>query len=211
MKGSASNRPALLHFLPAAGDAYVCVPSLPWPTNVGKLSEMSQLNRWREEVLAARGDGCQNCGEPGARSSFAIRPESGGTLRGTNSLVFCRKCWRLYDLSLASGGSGLDEALSVWMSRGLHDRATTLMERGGRFKTISDLVRFAMTRFILDPDRFEDLLLYQDSGGDVRARVRTDASHYQVFKKMTQDRGMAVQEALRGLLVMYSNEELEEA
>jgi Arc/MetJ-type ribon-helix-helix transcriptional regulator len=168
------------------------------------------LAAWRREVTAARGTICQNCGASGGTAGFIIPPSCRGVVSVSNAIILCGRCWRLYDVSRA-GASQKDAAgrsmMSVYLSEALHRRVLASVGAEKPFQSLSSLIRYVVSRYVMDEERFEDLPLYQDEGNDILIRTRFDPERFHTFKQLCDRRGMSMSDAVRSMLVMVTEHE----
>lgn len=122
----------------------------------------------------------------------------------TNGVLLCRPC-EMASESLGSGKKREQDRriLNFWVSRKLYDRIQKSIEVKNGFNSVSSLVRYLMSKYIRDEDRFDDLEQYQDSGADVKINVWVDIGSYATFKRLLDKRGVTVTDAVKNLILVY--------
>jgi hypothetical protein len=150
---------------------------------------------------------CVGCGGVDKLRIYALGPESAvGGSSECRGVLLCRTCSIARDLaSLPSGPASGDSTrpINFWISRRLHGRLTNGIGRKHGFRSTAALVRYLMTKYVEDSSRFDDLEQWQDSGADVKVNVWVPINMYDSFKAITQNRGLTVTDALRGLIRLY--------
>jgi len=162
---------------------------------------------WESVVLSEGRGKCANCGSEDRLRARMIVPEvAGGKLIPSNGIVLCRTCELAMDTaSRYVEPSQKKRPVNFWVSKKLYDRLHNESEKTS-FKSMAGLVRFLMTKYVSDPDRFDDLGNYQDSGTDVKVNVWVESDIYERFKELVDRRGSTVTDALKGLIGMFENE-----
>lgn len=161
---------------------------------------------WEQRVREAAKDRCSNCGgEDRTRVSMIVPLEAGGQAVVSNGVLLCRPCEMA---SEALGGGKKREQdrriLNFWVSRKLYDRIQKSTDgKSDGFNSVSAMVRYLMSKYILDEARFDDLEQYQDSGADVKINVWVDIGAYATFKQLVDKRGMTVTDAVKSLILVY--------
>lgn len=177
---------------------------------VGKLEviEGDAQRAWESAVLAEGRGKCANCGsEDRLRARMVVPEVAGGKLVPGNGVVLCRTC----ELAMESAGRFPDTSgqgkrpVNFWVSTALYARLHDESEKTS-FQSMAGLVRFLMTKYVSDPDRFDDLAQYQDVGTDVKVNVWVESAIYGRFKELVDRRGLTVTDALKGLIGMFENE-----
>jgi len=67
-------------------------------------------------------------------------------------------------------------------------------------------MRAMIASFITQPELYEDLQNWQDSGSAVKVNGWIDGSQYEIFKSMCRDRGLSYTDALKALLLVAIDE-----
>ena len=131
--------------------------------------------RWATNVFEACRGRCSNCGSDDRLRVEMIVPEAaGGRKLVSNGTLLCRTCTLAREIGErrpypASGEH--TRPINFFVSRGLHNKLGNGLATDNGFRSVSSLVRFLMTRFVGDPDRFDDLEMFQDPGSDVKINV----------------------------------------
>jgi len=153
------------------------------------------------------GEKCFGCGGVDKLRLHVLVPESvGGKNTERSRVLLCRTCEIARDLaSLPQGpASGEDtRPINFWISRRLHTRLTNGISRKRGFRSIASLVRYLMGKYVEDASRFDDIEQWQDDGAEVKINVWVPRNMYGAFKTITQERGLTVTDALRGLIRLY--------
>jgi|WetSurMetagenome_2_1015567.scaffolds.fasta_scaffold19125_3 hypothetical protein len=163
--------------------------------------------RWATQVFEACRGRCSNCGSDDRLRVEMIVPETaGGRKLVSNGTLLCRTCTLAREIGErrpypASGEH--TRPINFFVSRGLHNKLGNGLATDNGFRSVSSLVRFLMTRFVGDPDRFDDLEMFQDPGSDVKINVWVDRDIYDRFKAIADRMGMTVTDALKGLIKLY--------
>lgn len=162
---------------------------------------------WESVVLAEARGKCANCGsEDRLRARMVVPDVAGGKLTPSNGIVLCRTCELAMDSASRYVEPGqMKRPVNFWVSKKLYDRLHDESEKTS-FKSMAGLVRFLMTKYVSDPDRFDDLAQYQDVGTDVKVNVWVESGIYSRFKELVDRRGSTVTDALKGLIGMFENE-----
>jgi hypothetical protein len=167
---------------------------------------------WETKVFQALGESCQNCGSVDrVRPVLVVPEEAGGKKILSNSTVLCRVCILARDIDARKESEASGEntrPMNFWMSRGLHERLKDeegLAKTHG-FRSVSALVRFLMERYVQDPDRFDDVSMYQDPGTDVKQNVWVSRDLFAAFRDMAVSHGLTVTDAIKGLLRLFEAE-----
>ena len=160
---------------------------------------------WEQRVREAAKDRCSNCGgEDRTRVSMIVPTGAGGQPVVSNGVLLCRPCEMASES--VEGGKKREQdrrILNFWVSRKLYDRIQKAIETQSGFNSVSSLVRYLMSKYILDEARFDDLEQYQDSGADVKINVWVDIGSYATFKRLVDKRGMTVTDAVKNLILVY--------
>jgi len=168
------------------------------------ISDVPTLEEWKKRVLERDDGKCANCTSSSkVAACFIIPPEVGGKLRLSNGATLCREC------RIAAEGSRVlptridnKTPINFLISNNLHEVVNRFAHNGSNFGSISALVRSMISSFIVNPEQYEDLALWQDPGSDVKVNGWVDGSQYEVFKNMCQDRDMSYTDALKSLLLV---------
>jgi hypothetical protein len=137
---------------------------------------------------------------------MVVPQEAGGKLVAGNGVLLCRACeLTLETVSRYSEPDKAKRPVNFWASRKLYVRLNTESEKTS-FRSMAGLVRFLMTKYVSDPDRFDDLSQYQDAGADVKVNVWVESSIYTRFKELVDRRGLTVTDALKGLICLFECE-----
>lgn len=170
----------------------------------------TQGSDWASSVCARAGGRCEGCGNEAQLRAVLIVPlEAGGNLADTNTVVLCRTCelaseMAHRDRTPASGPN--TRPINIWVSRGLHARLQNGLSTRYGFRSVASLVRYLMTKYVMDSHRFEDVAQYQESGSDVKINVWVPRDTYDRFKTLVDKNGLTVTDALKGLIRMYEME-----
>ena len=165
---------------------------------------------WATRVWDACGGRCSNCGATDRLKARKIVPEeAGGREVVSNGMLLCRACELAQEIEmtrpqLASGER--TRPINFFVGKGLYDRMKGGLTKDRGFRSVSALIRYLMGKFVLDPDRFDDLELYQEGGADVKVNVWVDRDIYGNFKALANRNGMTVTDTLKGLIRMYERE-----
>lgn len=165
---------------------------------------------WVTQVFERAQNQCSNCGGTDRLKAKLIVPESaGGQKIASNGFLICRPCEMASEIvsrsaSPASGSS--TRPINFWMSRGLYGKVTNGLSRRHGFRSVSSLVRFLMSKYVSDADRFDDVSQYQDEGSDVKVNVWVPRDTYETFKSLVDRNGMTVTSTLKGLIRMYEDQ-----
>jgi len=177
------------------------------PKSKLEVVEGNTQRAWDAVVMAEARGKCANCGsEDRLRPRMVVPEVAGGKLIPSNGIVLCRTC----ELAMDSAGRYVEPGqmkrpVNFWVSKKLYDRLQNESEKTS-FKSMAGLVRFLMTKYVSDPDRFDDLAQYQDVGTDVKVNVWVESGIYGRFKELVDRRGSTVTDALKGLIGMFENE-----
>jgi hypothetical protein len=161
-----------------------------------------------EQLIRERHKHCGNCGgDHKLRVKLIVPVEAGGKEVESNAMLICRVCEMSADIAARLPGSeGRRRLINFWVSRRLHDRMVEGIAATG-LKSMSELVRYLMTIYVADSERFDDVSRYQDSVvGDVKLNVWVPIDQYETFKPLVNKRGMSVTEAVKALFQMFDEE-----
>lgn len=160
---------------------------------------------WEQRVREAAKDRCSNCGgNDRTRVGMIVPSGAGGQTVTSNGVLLCRPC----ELASESLGTGKRREqsrrlLNFWVSRSFYDRIQHSIEGQNGFHSVSALVRYLMSKYIVDEARFDDLERHQDSGADVKINVWVDVDAYTTFRQLVDARGLTVTDAVKSLILVY--------
>jgi len=152
---------------------------------------------------------CGNCGgQHKLKVKLVVPIEAGGREVESNAILICRACEMAADTAAPlPGEAGERRIINFWVSRHLHNRMTNGMATSRGLKSLSQLVRYLMSSYVTDVARFDDLDRYQDgSSNDVKVNVWVPMDQYETFKRLVNDRGMSVTNAVKSLIQMFDEE-----
>lgn len=176
----------------------------------GSSTDAESLGAWKAAVWERSQHRCENCGSIDRLKIRMVIPESaGGATIPSNAYVHCRTCELAAELARRSVSPASGEQtrpINFWVSRPLYDRLKTGLGAKYGFKSVASLVRYLMTKFVTDPERFDDVAQYQEQGADVKVNVWVPRDVYSRFKLLTEKNGITVTDALKGLIQMYEME-----
>jgi hypothetical protein len=163
---------------------------------------------WTKDVMHQHQERCGNCGGTDRLKVHMVVPEeAGGKLEGTNGTVLCRTCEMAKESVERSARGAERRPVNFWVSRKLYTRIDESLRTRNGFVSIGSLVRYLMTKYVVDPARFDDIERYQDFGGaDVKLNVWVDADTYETFREVLAQQRMTVTEALKALIQVYDEE-----
>lgn len=162
---------------------------------------------WVAAVLEAGRDLCGNCGsDDRVRVRMVVPEEAGGKYVLGNGIALCRACDLTMDLTTRyTEPVQRKRPVNFWVSSALYKRLHDGSEKTS-FKSMAGLIRFLMTKYVVDHTRFDDLLNYQDTGTDVKVNVWVEDDIYSRFKELADRNGLTVTSALKGLIGMFEAE-----
>ena len=159
---------------------------------------------WRAAVLEKHHNRCDNCGSGDRLKVQMIVPaDAGGMLVDTNGYVICLSC-EMASRASAEGRSEARRPINFWVSRSLSNTLTSLTSEGRSFRSTGGLLRYLISMYVRNEDRFDELDRYQDAGTDVKINAWVDQDNYNTFKALLDKRGMTVTDALKALVLMYA-------
>lgn len=172
-----------------------------------KLIRTAEGTSQEAEAVARANGKCNGCREPAALRGVEVVPGWHG--RGGHWAALCRTCEFAAELdkrdrTAASGP--LTRPINIWVSSKLFERIHNGLSEKYGFRSMSSLVRYLMSKYVMDVSRFEDVGQYQDQGSDVKVNVWVPRDIYAVFQSQAQSRGLTVTDALKGLIRMYEME-----
>lgn len=168
-------------------------------------SKKPDLADWKRAVMERDGHACVNCERvSNVAARFIVPPEVGGRIRISNGVTMCREC-----VILAEGSRVLPQKIdnktpiNFLISRELHE-SIEAYAKVSNFGNISALVRNMILAFITAPEQFEDLARWQDvgCGSTVKINGWVDGTHYDLFKRMCQERAISYTDAFKSLLLI---------
>jgi hypothetical protein len=167
--------------------------------------ELEDKQHWNQLVREAAKDRCGNCGgDDRTRTRMIIPVEAGGRYVVSNGILLCRPCELTLDAMEQGKRREQDRRiLNFWVSRKLYDRIQRIIEARNGFNSVSALVRYSMSKYIVDEARFDDLEQHQDSGTDVKINVWVDIGTYSTYKRLVDKRGMTVTDSVKSLLLIH--------
>lgn len=161
------------------------------------------------DILEQRKYKCGNCGtDHKVRVKLVVPREAGGQLVETNAVVVCRACEMTADTAaILPGSEGARRIINFWVSRRLYDRMNTSTSSSRGLRSLSQFVRYLISSFVADEARFDDLDRYQDTDDpDVKVNVWVPIVDYEAFKKLVNERGLSVTDAVKSLIQMFDAE-----
>lgn len=162
---------------------------------------------WRTKVLERHHHACGNCGSTDrVQVHFSVPLAAGGTLAVTNGYVLCRACEMACEIAKKPSGAAR-RPINFWVSKHLYDLLDSLTAPGRRFSSMGGLIRYLITLYTTSPGRFDDLPNYQDRGTDMKVNAWVDRDAYETFKALLDTCGVTVTDALKGLILLYSEME----
>jgi len=165
---------------------------------------------WERLIWDKCGGVCSNCGEVTRLKVCLIVPLAlGGKRVPGNGTLLCRTCDLARDIVNRPGFSASGDharPINFFVCREMYDKLKNdLLNRYG-FRSVSSLIRFLMYAYVTDPDRFDDIGMYQMAGSDVKVNVWADRDVYDRFKVLADRNGSTVTATLKGLICMYEME-----
>ncbi len=161
---------------------------------------------WRSVIFDRFRNQCGNCGsEDHLRVKMVVPEEAGGQFVESNGVCLCRTCEIATDTTRPSSEDSR-RPINFWVSKALHEDLLARAQ-GTSFKSMASLIRYLMTKFVEEPDRFDDLSNYQDTpDSDLKINVWVEKGMYATFKILVDGRGMTVTDALKALIKLYQVE-----
>lgn len=167
------------------------------------LTDAQKYAFWEQKILERANDKCSNCGSTHkVRVKPVVPIEVGGKLSAENGTTLCRACEMAADVVASSSAGAAQRPVNFWVSRRLYDKIKSL----NGFKSTGSLIRFLMSKYVVDAARFDDLGQWQEDGTDVKINVWVDKGVYGTFKTLVNDNGLTVTDALKALVRMYEEE-----
>jgi hypothetical protein len=170
----------------------------------------SDADNWVTQVFEHCRNQCSNCGnDDRLRVKLAVPEEAGGQRVLSNAFLICRPCEMASEIvnrSTSPASGQTTRPINFWISRTLYDHVQNGLARKYGFKSVSSLVRFLMSKYVVDSGLFDDIGRYQDDGADVKVNVWVSRVTYETFKSLTDKNGLTVTGALKGLMRMYEIE-----
>ena len=180
------------------------------PVMAPKAPPYSSRYSWEKAILSKSRKSCGNCGGKDKLAVRMVVPDNaGGQWVESNGVVLCRACDIATDLAARKAPDPQDRRpVNFWVSRALYDNLKVGVEGSRALASVSELVRYLMAKYSAEPDRFDDLDLYQDGGGaDVKVNVWVEAELYGAFKEAVLGEGKTVTDALKSLIKMWGEGE----
>lgn len=166
-----------------------------------------EVEAWEEKVVAKHRGGCVNCGSKYRLAVRQIIPtDAGGRLVESNGVLVCRRCEMAAQSFLNAAQSDSRRPINFLVSRALYDTLQEGLKASHGFKSMGSLIRYLITLYVEDVNRFDDLEQYQDDGSDVKINIWIDIDVYNDFKDKVSARGLSVTDAIKGLIQMYEME-----
>lgn len=167
-----------------------------------KIVEEMPLEDWETAVKDANRNCCSNCGGVDHLKVKMIVPEEvGGRRVLPNGTLLCWSCDVAADSAIKKADGKAGRPVNLWVSRPMHER----VKNYNGFTSISSLVRYLISKYIAEEDRFDDLEQYQDSGRDIKLNVWVDSKQYEIFKCLVDKRGVTITDSIKSLLTMYGD------
>lgn len=163
---------------------------------------------WAGLVLARHQQRCANCGSTDRIRVHMVVPETAGGQRvPSNGTVLCRACEMARDAVVRHAAPLEQRPINFWVSRPLHTRIKEHIRPRNGTNSLGSLVKYLIRKYVEDPDRFDDLERYQDTGKkDIKINVWVNAGDYEKFKMLLDQRRMTVTDAVKALLQVYDEE-----
>lgn len=165
---------------------------------------------WVTQTFVHYQNQCSNCGGGDRLKAKLVVPiEAGGQEAVSNAFLICRPCEMASEIvkRSSSPASGSDtRPINFWVSRSLYTNVQNGLSHKYGFRSVSALVRFLMSKYVLDSERFDDVAQFQDDGSDVKVNVWVPKDTYETFKTLVDKNGLTVTSALKGLIRMYEIE-----
>lgn len=175
-----------------------------------ELIDASLSENWVTRAWERARNQCTNCGGTDRlRLSLVVPEEAGGKETASNATILCRSCDVARSMLSRPGApaSGKDaRPINFWVSRRLYTTLQNGLSTRYGFKSVASLVRFLMSKYVADAQRFDDVLHYQDQGSEVKINVWVPRDSYAVFKELATRNGGTVTDTLKGLIRMYEIE-----
>jgi hypothetical protein len=167
-----------------------------------------ERKEWARAVWKRCKDKCSNCGGNDRLALKMVVPiEAGGKYVVENGVLLCRACEMAADTAgKSSPNEPARRPLNFWVSRPLYLSIQEGIKTRNGVNSMGSLVRYLMSKYVTQADRFDDLAQYQDEGADVKINVWVEMDRYSTFKAMVDKRGMTVTDAVKGLIRMYESE-----
>lgn len=162
------------------------------------------LGEWKTAVLSRDSGACVNCGSTEkVAACFVVPMEVGGNLRSSNGVTVCREC-RISAESSRVLPQRIDNKtpINFLISSGLHKSVNRYVHEGSGFGSLSALIRSMISSFIMQPELYEDLQNWQDSGSDIKVNGWVCGQTYTIFRGMCRSRGISYTDALKALLLV---------
>ena len=155
---------------------------------------------WVTQVYNRFNNKCGNCGSTERLSVRLIVPiEDGGQQVATNGVVLCRACDLAAGRKPKPGASSFSYPFNFYLSAELH---AFLAEHprvvsAGKASFLRDTIEV----FLDEPERFRDILQYQDDKADCKVNFHLPSEQFEKFRLCTKQYGSNPTEMLRALLL----------
>lgn len=159
---------------------------------------------FEQQVYEKYKNRCANCGGDHKLAVKMVVPEeAGGQQVVSNGVLVCRAC-EMATEAAARGDESQRRPVNFWVSRKLYNRMQNGMRSNHGLKSMGALVRYLMSMYVTDPNRFDDLDRYQDgSSSDVKINVWVPNDQYETFKNLVNVRGLTVTDAVKSMIQMF--------
>lgn len=154
------------------------------------------------QVRTAHGQRCVGCGNTDrTRVRLVVAEAAGGSRTLANAVLICRTCeFHEARVQATEGGPAPRTLLNFWVSAELQ----AWMQAHAPFQGVSALVRYLIGLYVESPpERFDDLLLYQNASAEVRSFVWVPADLHATFKARARKEGLTLTQALIALILLY--------
>jgi hypothetical protein len=163
---------------------------------------------WRKQVHEEAGGRCCNCGSGDRLQVIMIVPEeAGGQLTVSNGRLLCRACEMAAEAVKAEKNKEGRRIVQLWVSQRLHKDIKGAVKQQNGFRSMSQLARYLISRYVSDERLYDDLVEYKDVAIDpVKINVWVDREAYDEFRAKLKEKSITVQDGLTGLLRMFEAE-----
>ena len=166
---------------------------------------------WESLILKRANGICDSCGNSDhkLKANMLVPEAAGGQRIASNGAAICRTCELASDrhrreATPASGDT--TRPVNFWISQQLYQRIQEGLNEKYGFRSVASLVRYLISKYVVDAARFDDVAQYQDSGSDVKVNVWVPKNLYETFKLLVDAQGLTVTDTLKGLIRMYEME-----